>query len=175
MELDTVSLYIKPGNYDRKDYAIMINSFFHINLNELVHIAFVESYQGLGEYLYIEFAQPASKTLDCQAIQTEIPLSENSNQLFFIVDSNCVSLDTNDIQTILEEVTVTGTKGITKIETYNDNDQYIISVTDTNLDPLFNNQYIDPERSYYLVYSNPNEISFDQRKQNTFESIKKNC
>jgi len=36
MELDTVSLYIKPGNYDRKDYAIMINSFFHINLNELV-------------------------------------------------------------------------------------------------------------------------------------------
>ena len=91
------------------------------------------------------------------------------------MDSNCVSLDTNDIQTILEEVTVTGTKGITKIETYNDNDQYIISVTDTNLDPLFNNQYIDPERSYYLVYSNPNEISFDQRKQNTFESIKKNC
>jgi len=36
IELDTVSLYIKPGNHDRKDYAKMINSFFYRSLNDLV-------------------------------------------------------------------------------------------------------------------------------------------
>jgi len=255
MELDTISLYIKPGNYDIKEYTKMVNSFFYTSLNELVvdvaydgftlriylcsHILYAIKihplviFNILKEYLeqtnsilhlwkatvdlenlYFEFAQPASKTLDwldahdieyvvdndmlciykpeiqSQAIQTEIPSSENSNQLLynyfrenkinydeneygFIVDSNSVKLDTNDIETILEEVTITGTKGITKIETYNNNDQYIINVTGTNLDPLFNNKYIDPERSHYLVYSNSNEISFDQRKQNIFNQLKR--
>jgi len=32
MELDTVSLYIKPENYDIKDYAKMVNSFFYTRL-----------------------------------------------------------------------------------------------------------------------------------------------
>ncbi|KAG4096144.1 hypothetical protein H8356DRAFT_1426531 [Neocallimastix lanati (nom. inval.)] len=85
-----------------------------------------------------------------QAIHTEIPSNENSNQLLYrkllYVDSNYINLSIDDVKTILEKVTITGTIGIAYITENIDKDEYKVDVNGTNLDPLFKNKYRDPER-----------------------------
>lgn len=67
------------------------------------------------------------------------------------MDSNYINLSIDDVKTILEKVTITGTIGIAYITENIDKDEYKVDVNGTNLDPLFKNKYRDPERSHYIA------------------------
>jgi RNA polymerase Rpb1, domain 5. len=171
--------------------------------------------------LYIEFAQPASKTLDwldehnfeylvdeetlCvykpdvdgttndgdsssptpSAAPLKASLYEALYQYFrehslkyeeqeeyFTLDSNYIAINISAIETLLEDITLTGTKGVASVKLIKNEDEYCIEVTGTDLDPLFENEYIDPTRSYYISYDESMDIPFEQRKQNILHQLK---
>jgi len=63
--------------------------------------------------------------------ENQIKYDEKDN--YFIVESNYIDLSIEDIKTILEEVTITGTKGITNVTVNIDKDEYTVVVTGINI------------------------------------------
>ena len=83
-----------------------------------------------------------------------------------MLDSNYVNLNKEDIIKLLDNIVLTGTKGVVDVIPKYVGDEFYIEVIGTNLDSLFNNSYIDKTRSRYLVYSNSMDIDFELRKKN---------
>lgn len=151
--------------------------------------------------LYIQFSQPSSKLLDwlddnqieylvdvdmlC-VFKQKISENENimnyfnkcnlkfeENDKYYTLDSGSINLNKDDINNILDNVVLSGTKGVVKIATNFINDELCIEVTGLNLKPLFNNEYIDKNRSRYIVYGNSMDINFELRKQNILMQLQR--
>jgi len=92
---------------------------------------------------------------------------------YYMVDSHYINLSAHDFNKFLNNVVITGTKGIGKVIPKLLEGEFIIEVTGTNLDSLFDNEYIDKERSHYTVYGNSKIVEFSIRKENILELLKK--
>jgi len=103
----------------------------------------------------------------------ENKLSYEENDKYFMLDSNYINLNVHDINKLLNKVVITGTEGVVKVIPKLLKGEFIIEVTGTDLDSLFNNGYIDKERSRYTVYGNSKKIEFDLRKENILEQLKR--
>ena len=104
----------------------------------------------------------------------------NNNQIkyeekdkYYMLDSNYVNLNKEDIIKLLDNIVLTGTKGVVDVIPKYVGDEFYIEVIGTNLDSLFNNSYIDKTRSRYLVYSNSMDIDFELRKKNILMQLQR--
>ncbi|ORX73451.1 hypothetical protein BCR32DRAFT_249935 [Anaeromyces robustus] len=104
-------------------------------------------------------------------ISNNIKFEEKENYL--ILDSNYINLSHEDINNLLYNVTLTGTKGVHNVIPKYHGNEFYIEVTGTDLDPLFKNEYIDPQRSHYIIYSNTKEVDYNLRKQNILMQLKR--
>ncbi|OUM56560.1 hypothetical protein PIROE2DRAFT_18780 [Piromyces sp. E2] len=78
-----------------------------------------------------------------------------------MLDSDYINLNKEDIINLLNNIVLTGTKGVVQVIPKYIGDEFYIEVTGENLDPLFDNKYIDRNRSRYIVYSNAMAIDFE--------------
>ncbi|ORX41413.1 hypothetical protein BCR36DRAFT_311594 [Piromyces finnis] len=90
-----------------------------------------------------------------------------------MLDSGYINLNIDDITKILNNVVLSGTKGVVKVEKNFLGNELYIEVTGLNLNPLFNNKYIDKNRSRYIVYGNSMDIDFELRKKNILMQLKR--
>jgi len=100
-------------------------------------------------------------------------LSYEEKDKYYMLDSDYVNLNKDDIIKLLNNIVLTGTKGVVNVIPKYLKDEFYIEVTGTNLDPLFNNIYIDKCRSRYLVYSNSMDIDFELRKENILMQLQR--
>jgi len=101
-------------------------------------------------------------------------LSFDDNESYYMLDSHYINLNHDDILKLCENIVLTGTKGVVKvIPRFDNNNEFYVEVIGTDLDPLFNNEYVDKSRSRYLVYGNTKDISFELRKQNILMQLKR--
>ncbi|ORX42871.1 beta and beta-prime subunits of DNA dependent RNA-polymerase [Piromyces finnis] len=92
---------------------------------------------------------------------------------YYLLNSDFVELNNNGIKKILNNVVLSGTKGVIKVVPKHYNDEFIIEVTGTNLGPLFENEYVDKDRSRYIVYGNLMDVDFESRKKNILKQLQK--
>jgi len=95
------------------------------------------------------------------------------NDKYYLLDSDYINLNKDDIIKLLDNIVLTGTKGVVSVVPKYLGDEFYVEVTGTNLDPLFNNSYIDKSRSQYLVYSNSMNIDFELRKKNILMQLQR--
>jgi len=95
------------------------------------------------------------------------------NDKYYLLDSDYINLNKDDIIKLLDNIVLTGTKGVVSVVPKYLGDEFYVEVTGTNLDPLFNNNYIDKSRSRYLVYSNSMDIDFELRKKNILMQLQR--
>jgi len=92
---------------------------------------------------------------------------------YYMLDSNYVNLNKEDIIKLLDNIVLTGTKGVVDVILKYVGDEFYIEVIGTNLDSLFNNNYIDKSHSRYLVYSNSMDIDYELRKKNSLMQLQR--
>ncbi|ORX78477.1 beta and beta-prime subunits of DNA dependent RNA-polymerase [Anaeromyces robustus] len=97
----------------------------------------------------------------------------DEKERYLILDSNYIYLNYENIKNLLDNVTLTGTKGVKKVSSKYRGDEFYIEVIGTDLDPLFENEYIDPDRSHYITYSNTKKVDNDLRKQSILKQLKR--
>jgi len=78
-----------------------------------------------------------------------------------MLDSDYINLNKDNIVKLFNNIVLTGTKGFVNVIPKYHKDEFYREVTETNLDPLFNNIYINKYRSRYLVYSNSMDVDFE--------------
>jgi len=101
-------------------------------------------------------------------------LSFDDNGNYYMLDSHSINLNHGDILKLCENIVLTGTKGVVNvIPRFDSNNEFYVEVVGTDLDPLFNNEYVDKSRSRYLVYGNSKDIDFELRKQNILMQLKR--
>jgi len=100
-------------------------------------------------------------------------INYEENDKYYMLDSDYINLNKDDIIKLLDNIVLTGNKGVVNIIPKYLKNEFYIEVTGTNLDPLFNNKYIDKSRSRYLVYSNSMDIDFQLRKNNILMQLQR--
>ncbi|ORX42239.1 hypothetical protein BCR36DRAFT_249689, partial [Piromyces finnis] len=90
---------------------------------------------------------------------------------YYLLDSHFVNLDNEDINKVLNNVVLSGAKDIVKVTFKAIGNEHYIEVIGLDLDKLFKEEYIDKERSTYLVYANSFNIDFELRKKNILKQL----
>ena len=93
---------------------------------------------------------------------------------YYILDSNYVKIKDEKIIKLLSDISLTGTKGVKTVTSKMlGEEEFYVEVVGRNLDPLFENQYIDLDRSRYTVYGTSKYVDHNTRKQNILEQLKR--
>ncbi|KAG4081637.1 beta and beta-prime subunits of DNA dependent RNA-polymerase [Neocallimastix lanati (nom. inval.)] len=93
---------------------------------------------------------------------------------YYILDSNYVKIKDEKIIKLLSDISLTGTKGVKTVSSKMlGEEEFYVEVVGRNLDPLFENQYIDLDRSRYTVYGTSKYVDHNTRKQNILEQLKR--
>ncbi|OUM57118.1 hypothetical protein PIROE2DRAFT_65183 [Piromyces sp. E2] len=100
-------------------------------------------------------------------------LNYEENDKYYMLDSDYINLNKEDIINLLNNIVLTGTKGVVQVIPKYIGDEFYIEVTGEDLDPLFDNKYIDRNRSRYIIYSNAMAIDFELRKKNILMQLQK--
>ncbi|KAG4082836.1 hypothetical protein H8356DRAFT_1299623 [Neocallimastix lanati (nom. inval.)] len=101
-------------------------------------------------------------------------LTFEEKENYYIFDSNYVEIKYEKIFKLLNDISLTGTKGVKTVSSKMlGEEEFYVEVVGRNLDPLFENQYIDLDRSRYTVYGTSKQVDHNTRKQNILEQLKR--